>query len=198
MVADSVATSDPKAAALWGLLAAIWTGGELVIFGRSSLRRGARTKDRGSLVLILGAVLVGLTLAGILARSWPGAAIHNGRYAVFFAGAGIMAAGIALRFAAVIVLGRFFTVAVMVGSDQRVVDSGPYRWIRHPAYTGALLALVGSLLCTTNWAVLAGVVPVLLALLYRIKVEEQALSDELGDAYRSYIRRTKRLVPFLY
>jgi protein-S-isoprenylcysteine O-methyltransferase Ste14 len=85
-----------------------------------------------------------------------------------------------------------------VGSDQHVVDTGPYRWIRHPSYTGSLLTIAGFLLCATNWAALAGVVPVLVGLLYRIRVEEQALSEELGDAYRSYASRTKRLIPFVY
>ncbi|MBO0687177.1 MAG: isoprenylcysteine carboxylmethyltransferase family protein [Candidatus Dormibacteraeota bacterium] len=198
MFADSVSTSDPTAAFLLGALTAIWIGVELLIFLRSSLRRGARSQDRGSLLLIFGSIFVALFLAGILARRAPGAAVHDGRYAIFFVGLAMMAAGIALRSAAVIVLGRFFTVSVMVGSDQRVVETGPYRWIRHPSYTGALLIVAGLLLCATNWAALAGIVPVLAAVLYRIKVEEQALSEELGDAYRNYARRTKRLVPFLY
>jgi protein-S-isoprenylcysteine O-methyltransferase Ste14 len=198
MLAHSVASTDPTAAALfWGLWA-IWITGELVIFARSLFRRGAHTRDRGSFFVVFGSIFAGFFLGSALASAVPGAAIHDGRYAVFLAGLAIMAAGIALRWTAVVVLGRFFTFVVMVGSDQHVVDTGPYRWIRHPSYTGSLLTITGLLLCATNWAALAGIVPVLAGLLYRIRVEERALSEELGDAYRSYARRTKRLVPFLY
>jgi len=63
---------------------------------------------------------------------------------------------------------------------------------------GSLLTVTGALLAATNWAALVGVLPVLVGLLYRIRVEERALSDEFGEVYRSYARRTKRLVPFVY
>jgi protein-S-isoprenylcysteine O-methyltransferase Ste14 len=61
-----------------------------------------------------------------------------------------------------------------------------------------LVTISGALLASTNWLALVGILPVLAGLLYRITVEEQALSEELGEAYRSYMRRTKRLLPFIY
>jgi protein-S-isoprenylcysteine O-methyltransferase Ste14 len=68
-----------------------------------------------------------------------------------------------------------------------------------PDYTGFLLALAGVMLASyANWLALIGVLPALVGFLYRIRVEERVLSDELGDPYRSYMRRTKRLVPFVY
>jgi protein-S-isoprenylcysteine O-methyltransferase Ste14 len=117
---------------------------------------------------------------------------------VFAVGLAILAVGVALRFYAVIVLGRFFTLVVMTRRDQHVVDTGPYRWIRHPSYTGFLLALAAVMLSYANWLALIGVLPALAGFLYRIRVEERVLSDELGEPYRSYMRRTKRLVPFVY
>jgi protein-S-isoprenylcysteine O-methyltransferase Ste14 len=198
MLAGSVASTDPTAAVLLGGLWAIWIVGEVAISVRSLFRRGAKIRDRGSFFVVLGSVFAGFFLGSALASALPGAAITDGRYAVFFAGLVIMAGGIALRFTAVAVLGRFFTVVVMVGSDQHVVDTGPYRWIRHPSYTGSLLTIAGFLLCATNRAALVGIVPVLVGMLYRIRVEERALSAELGDAYRSYAARTKGLVPFVY
>jgi protein-S-isoprenylcysteine O-methyltransferase Ste14 len=128
----------------------------------------------------------------------PAAAVQSHRYTVFLSGLAIMGVGIALRFSAVLVLGRFFTPVVMIGSDQHVVDTGPYRWIRHPSYTGALLTIAGVLLASANWVALVGLLPVVAGLLYRIKVEETALSEELGEPYRAYARRTKRLLPFIY
>jgi protein-S-isoprenylcysteine O-methyltransferase Ste14 len=181
----------------WGLYT-IWIAGELWILVRSFFRRGANTRDRGSFLVVFGSIFLGFTIANALASSVPGATIQGARVAVFGVGLALMALGIALRFYAVIVLGRFFTPVVMVGSDQHVVDTGPYRWIRHPSYTGLLVTITGVLVASTNWLALVGILPILAGLLYRIRVEEQALEEELGEPYRSYMQRTKRLLPFVY
>lgn len=80
-----------------------------------------------------------------------------------------------------------------------MIESGPYRLVRHPSYTGALLAFLGFGFSLGNWlALLVIIVPIFVAFAYRIKVEERALVDALGDRYVSYARRTKRLLPFIY
>jgi protein-S-isoprenylcysteine O-methyltransferase Ste14 len=190
--------SDATAAVLFWTLYAVWIAGELVILARSFFRKGAQTRDRGSFLVVFGSIFAGFAVGSALASAVPAATIQGGRYTLLAGGLVVMAAGMALRFAAVIALGRFFTVVVMTGRDQHVVETGPYRWIRHPSYTGTLLTITGVLLATTNWLGLVGILPALAGLLYRIHVEERALTDELGDAYRSYMRRTKRLVPFVY
>jgi protein-S-isoprenylcysteine O-methyltransferase Ste14 len=107
--------------------------------------------------------------------------------------------GTAFRLWAVRTLGAYFTRTVQVSDDQRVVEAGPYRWLRHPSYTGSLVAAAGVGLALGNWGSLALiVVPLSASLLYRIKVEERALAASLGDPYRSYCGRTKRLVPLVY
>jgi protein-S-isoprenylcysteine O-methyltransferase Ste14 len=196
--APDLVRTDPVAADLFTALWAIWIAGELAILVRSLRGRDAQRRDRGSFFVVVGSIFVGLTLGSLLASAVPAAGVQHGSLAVFLIGMLLMAAGIALRFTAVVVLGRFFTPVVMVGGDQHVVEAGPYRWIRHPSYTGSLLTIAGFLLASTNWLALAALVPVVAAFLYRIGVEERALTDALGDAYRSYMRRTKRLVPFLY
>src|SRR2546421_13092285 len=75
---------------------------------------------------------------------------------------------------------------------------GPTAGSGIPPYTGFLLALAGVMLTYANWLALIGVLPALAGFLYRIRVEERVLSDELGDPYRAYMRRTKRLVPYVY
>jgi protein-S-isoprenylcysteine O-methyltransferase len=70
-------------------------------------------------------------------------------------GAALFAAGLALRWYAIVYLGRFFTVNVAISKDHRLIDTGPYRFIRHPSYTGAIMAFVGvfaSGFCLHNWA----------------------------------------------
>jgi protein-S-isoprenylcysteine O-methyltransferase len=108
-------------------------------------------------------------------------------------------ASLALRWWAIVHLGRFFTVNVAVTADQVVVDDGPYRLIRHPSYTGALAAFLSYTLYVGHWIVILIVmVPIGLAFVRRIRVEEAALSAGLGEPYRAYMRRTKRLVPFVF
>jgi protein-S-isoprenylcysteine O-methyltransferase Ste14 len=94
-------------------------------------------------------------------------------------------------------LGRFFTTRVMTQPGQTVVETGPYRYIRHPSYSGMLLTVLGVLVCSTDWLSLACFVLALPGMAYRIKVEEGALIQALGEPYREYMRRTPRLVPFL-
>ena len=86
-----------------------------------------------------------------------------------------------------------------ISAEHKLVDSGPYSYIRHPTYAGALLAFVGLGLCFGNWlTILFLTVPIIGAFLWRIRIEESALADALGEDYRAYMRRTKRLIPWLY
>ena len=110
-----------------------------------------------------------------------------------------MRAGIVIRQWAIAVLGPFFTVDVRVHPGQTVVERGPYRWVRHPSYTGLIMTLVGVGLALGNWAALAvlAVVPTA-ALVVRIRVEERALLDGLGEPYRRFAASRKHLIPGLW
>src|SRR5437588_8204328 len=111
----------------------------------------------------------------------------------------LFAAGLVLRWWAIVTLGRFFTVDVTIEKDHELVKRGPFRWVRHPSYTGVLLALVGWALTLRNWAAVAVVlVPIVIAFVTRMNVEEEALTGGLGQRYADYIKRTKRLVPWVY
>ena len=79
-----------------------------------------------------------------------------------------------------------------------MVEAGPYRYIRHPSYTGAIITLVGFGLTLGNWAGLFALIACgAIGYAYRIRVEETALVGALGEPYRQYMARTRRLVPFL-
>ena len=111
----------------------------------------------------------------------------------------LFAAGLALRWYAIVHLGRFFTVDVAIAPDHQVVDTGPYRWVRHPSYAGALTAFAGLALATANvLSVALLLVPVVAVFLHRIRVEETALRAALGEAYVRYALRTKKLIPLVY
>jgi protein-S-isoprenylcysteine O-methyltransferase len=119
--------------------------------------------------------------------------------AVTVAAVMLFAAGLILRWWAIVILGRFFTVDVTIERDHELVERGPFRWVRHPSYTGVLLAFFGWALTLRNWAAMAVVlVPIFLAFWRRMNVEEDALRGALGEKYVAYTRRTKRLVPGVY
>lgn len=119
--------------------------------------------------------------------------------AVTIAAVALFAAGLILRWWAIVTLGRFFTVDVTIEKDHELVERGPFRWVRHPSYTGVVMAFIGWALTCRNWAVMAVVlVPIFVAFVRRMNVEEEALRGALGERYAEYTRRTKRLVPFIY
>jgi protein-S-isoprenylcysteine O-methyltransferase Ste14 len=146
-------------------------------------------------------LLLWLALGSDFALSFllPQASILWERTSLFFIGIALMLVGMAFRFYAMSVLGRFFTYDVAVHSGQTVIEAGPYRYIRHPSYTGALITLVGLGLALGNWAGLLALLACIgVAYTYRISVEEAALVAALGEPYKEYMRRTRRLIPFLF
>ena len=119
--------------------------------------------------------------------------------AVAVAAVVLFATGLLLRWWAIVTLGRFFTVDVTIEKDHELVERGPFRWVRHPSYTGVLLAFVGWAVTLWNWVAMAVVlVPIFVAFVRRMNVEEEALQRALGDRYAAYMRRTKRLIPGVY
>lgn len=154
--------------------------------------------DESSLKTLWASILVAVGL-GIGAHVLAPEAAMPASAACFWLGTLLFGLGIALRWYAIVYLGRFFTVNVAIHSGHEIVDKGPYKHIRHPSYTGALVAFLGLALSLANWLALAAIVlPVTLAFRNRIVVEETALASALGSPYRNYMARTKRLVPFLY
>jgi protein-S-isoprenylcysteine O-methyltransferase len=162
---------------------------------RANVARGA---DRGSLAVIWTTITLAV-FASIQVVNRGAARLPGPMLAWALAGIVVLAGGLAVRWTAILTLRRAFTVDVAIAEDQRVVDHGIYRVLRHPSYTGSLLAFLGMGLAYGDW--LAGLVlflPIAAAFSYRIRVEERALRAAFGEDYDRYARRTKRLVPFVY
>ena len=121
------------------------------------------------------------------------------RELIVWLGLVLMLGGRVLRLWAQRQMGRLFVGELAVQQGHRVVQSGPYRWIRHPAYTGGTISAIGIGLALSTWlgALIAGVV-LIASYVSRIPREEALLAREMGDAYTSYMARTKRFVPFLF
>jgi protein-S-isoprenylcysteine O-methyltransferase Ste14 len=153
--------------------------------------------DDASLRTLWITILLSVT-AGIIASTRVPAAAFGGAVA-FWMGCALFGVGLALRWYSISYLGRFFTVNVAIHSGHEIIDTGPYARIRHPSYTGALLAFLGLALTLTNWlSLVLIVVPIFWAFSRRISIEETALSSALGSPYTRYMERTKRLAPFIY
>ena len=163
---------------------------------RVRTRRGTPSSDdRGSRLAIALGIGLGVASAILVAAHWSGGSLPA-PWAWFVAGLVVTAAGLALRIWAVVSLGRFFTTQVRIATDQSVVDTGPYRWVRHPSYSALLLELAGLGLAQTDWlSILCAVVLPLPALVWRIRIEESALRAGLGSAYDAYAAGRRRLLP---
>lgn len=181
------------------ILILLWVSSEVLLgITRRADPNLARVYDRGSgrllWTIIVIAVAVAVVLRGI---SWGRLPIPTpvlGSLALLF-----LLAGIGLRWWAILALGPLFTTNVAVAPEQKVLSSGPYRWIRHPAYAGILLAFLGCGWHFGSWLSTAALVlPVLGAILYRMRVEETALLKVLGAEYRGYQLRTKALIPRIF
>jgi protein-S-isoprenylcysteine O-methyltransferase Ste14 len=114
-------------------------------------------------------------------------------------GLALAALGVALRYASIRALGSAFTYELQILAGQRLIQAGPYRYIRHPSYAAILLLLGGLPLIFQSWygffwlcLVCGGF------LLTRIPREETMMLEAFGEAYREYMRHTKRLIPFIY
>ena len=154
-------------------------------------------QDAGSLRLALAGQFLGTAAAFVIAFSVPfGSLSHSHLW--FWAGLGTMVTGSILRHHCFRMLGASFTTAVVVVREQMIIQRGAYRWVRHPSYTGALLIYAGLGLALGNWISMAVVTTMVLAsFAYRVRVEERALLETLGEPYRAYMQRTKRFIPLL-
>lgn len=169
----------------------------LAIFKRSDAA-AAQAEDRGSLRFLWLMIGLGVTLA--VASMWvsmPELRFRSGWSSL--AALVLLLLGLAVRWSAIVTLGRHFTVDVAIHRDHKLVECGPYRFVRHPSYTGLLLAFFGLGLAYGNWLSLTVLMaPIAAAVLYRIAQEERALQAALGPAYTAYCARTRRLIPGVY
>jgi protein-S-isoprenylcysteine O-methyltransferase Ste14 len=180
-------------------LAVLWAITEIFINIKQS--RSARVKsrtDRGSLILIYVTITAGFYLGVPLSSGSRGRIAFAYPFLEVF-GLALMAAGFAVRLRAAWALKGQFTHFVTVQAEDKLVQTGLYRSIRHPAYAGELVTLFGIGLALGNWLTLLALFGIpLLGFLYRISVEEKTLLTHYGEEYRQYCGRTKRLVPGIY
>jgi protein-S-isoprenylcysteine O-methyltransferase Ste14 len=177
----------------------VWLLSELalIVFTRQNQSR-ALPRDRGSRTLFWCVIVAGI-VAGNLVQAVSSAAIRIPETWLLGVSLLLLAAGLVIRWTAILTLGRFFSTSVAIQQHHRLIRTGLYRLVRHPSYSGLLLLFIGMALSFGNWLSFAVIViPFLGALLYRIQVEESSLREALGQDYVEYCRSTKRLLPGLF
>jgi protein-S-isoprenylcysteine O-methyltransferase Ste14 len=158
--------------------------------------RGASRLDRGTKWVVVLGIVGGIYVPSRLVSSYPSLRVGANTWATYTLGLAILAAGLGLRVWAVWSLGRYFRREVTIVPGQTVQTSGPYRWIRHPAYLGDLLIVFGFDLAWGSWVGAAlGTAIALAGHLPRIRVEEAELRRAFGESYGRYARGRARLVP---
>lgn len=156
--------------------------------------------DLGTTRLLAAAFAIAvLVLVGAVVLDYLQIGTSDSTQFIGWIGVSAMLFGIALRSWASRVLGEFYTRTLLTTKNQRIVQDGPYKVIRHPGYLGIILLWVGGGLATANWIATA-VISTLMFVVYahRIGAEEKMLQESFGEQYRNYAARTWKLIPFVY
>ena len=187
------------ASTLWQALYWAWVASEVLVLVVTRTRQsGGNVQDRGSLLLLWPVIFVSIFAGTRFGETHPHT-IFGGAHWVRWASLAMLSAGIAIRWTAIVTLGKSFSANVAIHATQTVHKTGLFRFVRHPSYSGMLLIFAAIGLHTRTWVGLVILLlPTTAALLYRIHVEEAALGKAFGDEYARYSRTTKRLVPGVY
>jgi protein-S-isoprenylcysteine O-methyltransferase Ste14 len=183
--------------ALWAAWTLYWG---LASFGNKAVRR------REPLVSRLGHA-VPLTVAALLFVPWHGtpppmlawlyANDLPATRADYWTGVALVALGLGFSIWARRRLAGNWSGTVTLKENHELIRSGPYRFVRHPIYSGLLLAFIGSAVATAEWRGVLAVLVVLYAFLRKIRLEERWMVETFGARYTTYRAEVRALVPFL-
>ena len=184
---------------LFWLSYSAWCALEIWVFSRDRRAVAGEKRDRGSLYALIAALIIGIWMAFSAPHLAPFARIPLSRLLMIRCGVVLMWLGIALRLWAILTLGRFFRTSVFVLDEHRLITTGPYRLLRHPAYSGTLLTLAGIGMAMDNWISLLGILlGGLIGYGWRIRVEERALRQRFGASFDQNCERTWAILPFVW
>jgi protein-S-isoprenylcysteine O-methyltransferase Ste14 len=179
--------------ALWAAWALYW------LISAGDVKATARSEGAAS----RATHLVPLAIAGVLLASrrlpipFLYAQFFEPTRVTFFLGAGIVAGGLAFAVWARAVLGRNWSGTVTLKQDHELIRSGPYRWVRHPIYTGLLAGVLGTAIVLGQWRGLFALLFVLASLWRKLRHEERWLGEIFGAEYARYRSEVAALIPFV-
>jgi len=178
----------------------IWMISEIILYlitayKSSSTKTNKKSADRGSSIIITIGITFSITISFMIKRqtNWLLPDIF------FFIGTVFMLTGVIFRWCAVFTLREYFSYSVVIKTEQHIIKNGLYKYLRHPAYSGFILILIGIPLSLKLATATLLVTVVTFAIFgYRIYVEEKELLKNFGDEYKIYSENTWRLIPFIW
>lgn len=160
-------------------------------------KRTARRENPASWAMHMLPLIIAGVLLTVDQTPWPALQTRVLPYlpAWYWIGLALTFGGLAFTVWARVYLGTNWSGSVQIKADHELVRSGPYRWVRHPIYTGLLAAFFGSALALDQWRSALAFGIVLAGLWYKLRLEERWMIDTFGDAYRDYRKHSKALIP---
>jgi protein-S-isoprenylcysteine O-methyltransferase Ste14 len=179
---------------LWMILFAVW--------GIAALRAKKTTQSEGGIsrAVHLGMIVLSLLLG---LTEWLHFGPLGNRFVpktpvIVILGLLVELSGIGLAIAARFHLGRNWSARITIKEGHSLIYDGPYALVRHPIYTGWLLALLGSALVYGEWGGLLGCALMLAAYWRKIGIEERFLMEQFGEEYNLYRQKVKALIPYIW
>ncbi|HUI29638.1 MAG TPA: isoprenylcysteine carboxylmethyltransferase family protein [Candidatus Acidoferrales bacterium] len=173
----------------------LWAALEIILARRKHSQLTDKRIDKSSLHVLWVTIAISVNL-GIIVSFQRIGYFGNGSRIFPIAGLTFIVCGLLVRWLAIFSLKHQFTVDVSITKDHRIIRNRIYRYVRHPAYAGSLLSFFGLGLFFADYvSMLVIFLPICLAFLYRIRIEEKFLIDNFGEEYLTYCALTKRLIP---
>lgn len=181
------------------VISAFWLLSEIILNrARRSEAKDSSRLDKSSLRFLWIAILLSVFLGVFLGVKGVGF-IRVRHHLLSLCGIFLMLLGLVIRWTAILTLRKYFTVDVSILEGHKIVKKGLYKYIRHPSYTGSLISFLGLGIAFSNWlSSIVMFIPIMMAFIYRIQVEEKALIQAFGQEYLDYSNTTKRLIPKIY
>ncbi len=180
------------------IISVVWVLSEIILSGVKRAKDSQNIYDKSSLKILWITITLSIT-AGIILRNTRFVISYHNYNLIYYSGIFFICCGLIIRWIAILKLKKSFTVNVSVSGGQETIQSGIYKYIRHPSYSGSLVSFLGLGVVFNNWLTLFVIfIPISGAFLYRIHVEEKALITALGKQYTDYMKRTWRLIPKVY
>ena len=154
------------------------------------------SKDRGSVKVIFVVGQIGLLLAFFFAFVRLGS--MRPLVPLFWTGVALIVLGGLLRRHCWRILGEYFTGDVKARADQPVINRGAYRFVRHPSYTAGMMLFAGVGFAYGNWiGFVLLMASVIAGYIYRVRVEEKALAETIGEPYIAFMKSRRRFIPYV-
>ena len=177
----------------------LWAVIERAFFMQNQQQESGRGDDRASYTLISACWYAAVIYSLLDAWNFNWSLLPQKLWMLPAAGLLLTAGGLCIRFLSRRTLGRHYSVRVETSQAHRLVTTGMYRYVRHPAYLGLLCLFFGIPLCEGSWGgLLLAALGGLPSILYRIQIEEKALNQWFGEEYRYYSQNSWRLIPYIW